>query len=180
MAIITRDEAKTILQITDSSKDSLIDVFIPQAEGMFLIVRGIPFFEIEADIETGSNTILNMLDRDLRNVEQNDYLQADGIPESTYVTDVRSWKEGRVNITENSIIMSSTALVTTEDLLIRIYPQNSKYASAKIIGFMLEKTSGSGMKSEDIGNYEYEKFDTKTGLPADITGLIQKYQSVHI
>jgi hypothetical protein len=178
MAIITRDEVKEILQITGTDQDTLIDTLIPQAEGMFLIVRGIPFFEIEADITTGDATITEVLDNDILKVDVNSFLEASGIPEGTYVTEVNSWKKNRVSIIENTIEMSANASATTENLLITIYPPNSKYASAKIIGYMLEKTSASGMKSENIGNYSYDKIDSKSGLPKDITALIQQYQSI--
>lgn len=179
MAIITLAETKEILQITVSTFDTLITTLIPQAEGLFLIVRGIPFFEIEADITNSDATIDNILNSDLAKVQKNDFLEATGIPESTYVLEVNNVNDNRVNITENTIEMSANATATTEDILITIYPANSKYAAAKIIGYMLSKTNASGTISETVGTYSYTKFDNKSGLPSDIAALIKQYQSVH-
>lgn len=178
MAIITLAETKEILQITVSTFDTLISTLITQAEGLFLIVRGIPFFEIEADITSGDATIDNILNSDLAKVEGNDFLEASGIPASTYVLEVNNVNDNRVNITENNIEMSEDATATTENLLITIYPANSKYGAAKIIGYMLSKTNATGAISETVGTYSYTKFDSKSGLPKDITALITQYQSV--
>ncbi len=44
MSIVTREEVKTYLQINNIDSDNLIDMLIPQAEGLFLQVRGVDFF----------------------------------------------------------------------------------------------------------------------------------------
>lgn len=179
MAIITLTEVKVILQITVSTLDTLINTLIPDAEGLFLIVRGTPFFEIEADIESGSDEITNILNADLENVSDRDYLEATGITASSYVTKVDSLKSGRVSITENKITMSANATATTNDLLIKIYPQNSKNAAARIIGYLLSTKNLDGLSNESIGTYNKTKFDKRSGLPADIAGQIKQYQSTH-
>ena len=179
MAIITQAEAKAILQITVSTYDTLIDTLIPDAEGLFLIVRGIPFFEIEGNILTGSNTILEVTDQDQDKVCDRDYLEGTGVEASAYVTKVDYWKTGRVSITENTITMSAVATATTEDLLIKIYPANSKNASARIIGYLLSTKNLDGLINESIGTYNKTKFDKISGLPADIAGQIKQYQSIH-
>jgi hypothetical protein len=50
MAIVTRDEVKTFLQISDTSKDTLIDSLIPQVEADFLIIRNKAFDEDSNDV----------------------------------------------------------------------------------------------------------------------------------
>jgi hypothetical protein len=179
VAIITKDEVKEILQITGTTYDALIEILIPKAQGTFRIIRGIPWFEIEADITSSSATVNNISDDDLALVEESAYLEAVGIPESTLVEKVNAYASGRTNITENNIVMSVVATATTEDLLIRIFPPGSKYATAKIIDYMMDKDASTGYKSESIGNYSYDKVENKTGIPMDIAGLIQDYQSTH-
>ena len=41
--IVTRETVKTILQITDTSQDALIDVLIPLVEEDYLNIRNLPF-----------------------------------------------------------------------------------------------------------------------------------------
>jgi hypothetical protein len=50
MAIITRTTAKTLLQISDTTKDALIDALIPQVEGDFLLIRNKAFDEDSNDV----------------------------------------------------------------------------------------------------------------------------------
>ena len=49
MAIITRAKAKTLLQITDTLKDDLIDALIPQVEADYLLIRNRAFDEDSND-----------------------------------------------------------------------------------------------------------------------------------
>lgn len=45
MAITTLDSVKIFLQITDTTRDTLIEELIPQVEADFLLIRNIPFDE---------------------------------------------------------------------------------------------------------------------------------------
>lgn len=49
MAIITLAKAKTLLQITDTLKDDLIDALIPQVEADYLLIRNRAFDEDSND-----------------------------------------------------------------------------------------------------------------------------------
>lgn len=50
MAIVTREQVKTFLQIEGSDKDDLIDALIPEVESDYERIRNIPFDEIDGDV----------------------------------------------------------------------------------------------------------------------------------
>ena len=178
MSIITVTEAKTYLQLpAGSTYDALIAALIPEAEAQFLKIRSIPFYEIEADIVSGSNEITDISDEDILRVEENDYLEAAGIVVSSIVNKVENWKSERVNITENKIIIDNDATASTENLLIKVYPKGSKFATSKIIGYYMDKSTGTGVKSESIGSYSYTTDQNMAGLPESITKFIVQYMS---
>jgi hypothetical protein len=175
MAIITRDEVKEILQITTTNYDSLIETLIPLAEGTFLKIRGREFFELkEVSITTGSPIIKSIDAIDYREIRLQDRIKT--LPESA--TDM----DGTVIVLDNDnleITLDSNATATDSDVDMIVYPRGSKYAAAKIVGYMLSKQNATGLQSEKIGTYSYAKFDNATGIPMDIVNLIERYQSTH-
>jgi len=171
VAIVTRDEVKTYLQITTTDYDTLIDELIPQAEGLFLLVRGIPFFTFDGDITDTSAEITNIADADFTNLYISQIIEYRGSTTNTFrATNLV------IDPDNNKVITDTAATFTLEEAEITIYPLGSQLVASKIIGYFLIKTNAKSLKSENIGTYSYTKFDMKSGLPTDITGMIEKYQ----
>ena len=178
MPIITREKVKEILQITGTDKDTLIDTLIPSAEGAFLIIRGIPFFEAVGDVEGGSEVINNVADSYLRDLSIGARLSSANA--YGFITDIDDvvGESGEAS-DANTVTLDLPATGTAEGDTLTVYPPGSEYAAAKIVGFYLNRDAGSGNKSERIGNYSYTKFESKTGIPQDIAGMIEGYARVH-
>ena len=58
MAIVTREQVKTFLQISGVDKDDLIDALIPQVEADYERIRNIPFDKVDGDVEYPSGSAL--------------------------------------------------------------------------------------------------------------------------
>ena len=168
MAIVTLDEVKTYLQITDTGQDNLINELIPQAEGLYLQVRGIDFFTFTGDITDTSAEITNIADEDFTYLKTNKIVDYDN----------ESFRSRIITVDEdnNKIVCADDATLTAADSEIIIYPYGAQLTASKIIGYFLSKSSASGYQSENIGNYSYTKYDNNTGLPLDIVNMIEKYQ----
>lgn len=171
MSVVTRDEVKTYLQITVATYDTLIDELIPQAEGLFLQKRGIPFFTF-IGTTTAASAIINEIedDNDFEYIKKIKIIENETLGIREKITLVEQDDE---QITVENVIAS-----TNEDVTFTIYPYGAQLATAKIIGYLMNKDSGNGYKSESIGNYRYDKFDSYTGLPVDIVSNIERYQTV--
>jgi hypothetical protein len=175
MAIVTLAEVKTYLQISDTSQDTLIDALIPQVEQMFLKIRGIPFFTMIGDTTDTS--------ADIEDVHRSDNDSSFPIKEELYYGQIIEDKEtgyratvDSINEDDSEITVDTNASATSEAVTFTIYPVASQLASSKIVGYFLSTSSGDGLKSESIGTYSYAKQDLKSGLPMDITMLIEEYQ----
>jgi len=166
MAIVTRDEVKLYLQISTTTFDSLIDALIPQAEGLFLQVRGIDFFTFTGDITNTSNEITD--------IDEFTYVKAGKI-----IEDLKGGLRELITLVEeedDKITIENAATYSSDDAELTIYPYGSQLVASKIVGYFLSKSSANGLKQESIGTYDYTKFDNKTGLPTDIVAMIEQFQ----
>ncbi len=168
MSIVTREEVKTYLQINNIDSDNLIDMLIPQAEGLFLQVRGVDFFTFCGDITTASDEITN--------IDSYTYIKKGCIIEDLN----EGLRESVVYIDTDKVKISNSATYSAEDRELTIYPLGSQLVASKIVGYFLSKTSATGLKQESIGTYDYTKFDNKTGLPIDIITMIEQFQRGYI
>lgn len=169
MAIVTRDEVKTFLRIENVDQDALIDALIPQAEGLYLKIRGIDFFTFEGDLATTSTIITDIADDDFTYIKKGKVVEDLDNGFRAFVT--------LVEADENQITTNIAATYDGDNITLTIYPHGAQLVASKIIGYFLEKCSANGIKSESIGTYDYTKFDSMSGLPADITCLVEKYST---
>lgn len=169
MAIITTATVKTLLQISGSTYDSLIATLIPIAESMFLKIRGIEFFQIEGDITSGSANIENLSVTDMDKLRLGDRVYNSNIDGKITVIDLDdSW----------IVTLDTNATGSEDNAEMIVYPRGYEYPLSKIIEYMMNKDSGTGYRSENIGNYSYTKFGKGTGIPLDIANMIERYQSM--
>lgn len=185
--IITTAQAKTLLQISGSSYDSLIAALIPEAEAKYLQIRNIPFTQIRGDIATGDATISNIElypqnsvsftnDFDVVNpanfINRLEYIFNSTYAIDDYVTDIDG--------DNNTIEVSTNSTATATDVIFTVYPQGAKMAASKIISYMLNKNAMNGMQSESIGSYSYSKGSDSNqfGIPLDIVQSIKRYVNV--
>jgi hypothetical protein len=174
MAIITLAEVKAILQITDNTYDTLINTLIPIAERSYVKVRGIDFFITEVELTTGSPIMEIFYKIDLKRIKKQDRIETrddNGVGIRGLVT--------YIDFDNYEITLDSNSTVTNTEAEVITYPGNSDYIMSKIISWMIATDNATGFKSETFGTYNYTKFDPKSGLPMDIAGLIQEYQTGH-
>lgn len=174
MAMTTLAEVKAILQITVTTYDTLITTLLPIAQAKYLEVRGINFFEFNANIAVSSPSIQITDENDLTLMNIKDKV------ETSYDDGIKM--RGRVlrkvvvaGITY--VVLDANATATVIDQPFIIYPGSADYVIAKMIDYFMNKDNGNGYKSETFGSYNYTKFDVKSGLPTDITDFINSYQS---
>lgn len=181
--IITTAQVKAILQISGTSYDNLIGLLIPEAEAKYLQIRGIPFTQIKADITTGDKTVSNIalyptvstvftdfqIVNPSRYLERMEYLYNATNDIDDYITEI--------DIDNNTVELSGESLNTATSVLFTVYPQGAKMATAKIIGYFLNKQSMNGMQSESIGTYSYTRGSDMNnfGIPMDIVQSIKRY-----
>lgn len=188
MAIVTRDEIKTFLQISDASKDTLIDNFLPIVESSYLRCRGIPFHQFEGDITNGLAIIDNITTNEYTQDRRKKYYRKrwrltgfEDIKLNLYVeaivNDVSKMRGKVINIDEENmqITLDANASETIENVDITIYPENSQFVCAKIFQYFENLDNMDGLQSESVGNYSRQQEILSRGLPKSIATMVNQY-----
>ena len=181
--IATLSQIKTLLNLTGTSKDTLISALIPEAEAKYLQIRNYPFHMFYGNITNTSKTIAGITlypstVRDLSIssykstasfINRMDYLYSSLKSIDNYVTEV--------NDTANSVEIDTAAGSTADSVVFTVYPQGSKMVAAKLIQYMMNSNSMNGLRSESVGSYSWSKGDTSNpyGVPDDIFKSIKRY-----
>ena len=116
--IITTAHAKTLLQITVTTYDTLIATLIPEVEAKYLQIRNIPFLQVSGSIISGDKTISGISAypydfynfymigySDVQHINRMDYLYKSTNSIDNYVTDID---------TENNTLEIDTAPSKTD------------------------------------------------------------------
>jgi hypothetical protein len=183
--IITTAQAKALLQITGTTYDTLISALIPEVEAKYLQIRNIPFLQVSGSITSGDKTVSGISAYpydsynyyvvgypDVQYINRMDYLFNSTNSIDNYVTDIDP-----VNNTLELDIAPST---TAADVVFTVYPQGSKMTAAKLIKYLMNKNSMSGLQSESVGSYSWSAGSEKNpfGIPDDIYKSIKRYVNV--
>lgn len=184
--IITLAQCKSLLNILDTSKDALITALIPEAEAKYLQIRNFPFIQIEADITASDKTVSNVslypasaLSNIVESngstvscVERMEYVYNSANNIDTYITDI-DYDNGTFEI---AVASGKTAT----DVIFTIYPVGSKFVAAKIIQYLMQSNSMTGLQSESVGSYSYSRGSAGNpyGVPDDIFKSIKRYINV--
>jgi len=175
--IITLSQTKSLLNLTGTSKDTLITALIPEAEAKYLQIRNYPFHKFYGDTTAASKTISNIAlypssitgsisVSSSRYIDRMDYIYTSAI--DNYVTDVD---------TISNTIAIDTAASTTGSIVFTVYPQGAKMTAAKLIQYLMQSNSMNGLQSESVGSYSWSKATTGNpyGVPDDIFKSIKRY-----
>ena len=184
--IITLTQVKSLLNISGTSKDTLITTLIPEAEAKYLQIRNYPFMQIQGNIVNTDKTVssirlypyLSLSDAEIyeRSVvsflNRTEYLYNSANSIDNYITDI--------NIDDNTLEIDTAATTTASDVIFTVYPQGSKMVAAKLIQYMMQSNSMNGLKSETVGSYSWSKSDVGNpyGVPDDIFKSIKRYVNV--
>lgn len=183
--IITLAQAKNLLGISGNSKDNLISAMIPEAEAKYLQIRGIPFMQIKASAVTGDKTLTGIIlypENSLisgiigyngtpsKFLNRMEYIYGNGI--DSFITDI--------DTSANTIELSTASGVNVTDGIFTIYPQGAKLTAAKMIKYLMNSNSMSGLQSESVGSYSWSASSdgTQFGLPSEIYKSIKRYVNI--
>ena len=176
--IITTAEVKALLQITDTSQDTLIDTLIPIVQDQIVQychnsftkknygIKGAVFVYGAPDTITADFTDIPFIAGDIYvvNSDNND---------GYYTIDTKS---------DTTLTLSSSNTLSNEtstDAVISpvVWPEGIKLSAANMIGFNLEKLGWIG--SESMGEYSVSYVDIGgESYPSSITGTLKMWRGL--
>jgi hypothetical protein len=184
--IITLAQVKSLLNISGTSKDTLISTLIPEAEAKYLQIRNIPFLQISGNITSGDKTISDIriypltfepyyidgVSRFVNYVNRMEYLFNSTYSIDNYITDIDAFM--------NSLEIDTAPGSTQAATIFTVYPQGSKMTAAKMIKYLMNSNSMSGLQSESVGSYSWSASGEGNpfGVPNDIYKSIQRFIDV--
>ncbi len=184
--IITLAQAKALLNITGTSKDTLMTALIPEAEAKYLQIRNIPFTQIQGELNAGDKTVSNIrlypysyLSGSIGNqkttaafLDRFEYLYNSANSIDNYITDV--------DINNNSVEIDTASTGTASNVIFTIYPQGAKYTAAKLISYLSQSNAMNGLQSESVGSYSWSAGSEGNpfGVPTDIYKSIKRYVNI--
>jgi hypothetical protein len=178
--IVTLAQVKSLLNISGTSKDTLISALIPEAEAKYLQIRNFPFMQIKANYSNGDKTLSNISIYPNKNKVSNsdesipsehlsrfDYVNNSVI--DNYVTDI--------DISNNTVEIDTAPSSSGTASIMTVYPQGAKMTAAKLIQYLMNPNSLNGLQSESVGSYSWSKGSTGNpyGVPDDIFRSIKRY-----
>ena len=198
MAIITLTEVKNLLQISDSSKDSLISALIPIVQSYvtsycnnyFEVVTG-PNYDILRKTNMAQkyyvesyNISFTATSRKV-NTTENDFVTSGFIAGAHLRVSGSLVNDGIFKISsvgENEIILDPAESLTDEpagNVLVRLslvsFPAGIKMPVAKLIAFELNKQNNNGLQSESLADYSYSK---SGDYPESLLKALKVYRKV--
>ena len=184
--IITLAQCKSLLNITDTTKDAIITALIPEAEAKYLQIRNFPFIQIKGSITAADKTVSNITLYPYTTLEdsyeynrlsvtfldrmEQVYNSANNI--DTYITDI--------DYDNGTFELAVASGKTATDAIFTIYPAGSKFTAAKIIQYLMQSNSMTGLQSESVGSYSYSRGSAGNpyGVPDDIFKSIKRFVNV--
>lgn len=181
--IITLAQVKSLLNISGTAKDALISAMIPEAEAKYLQIRNIPFLQIKAYAYTGDKTLSGIYiypDNALyygiyggtpsKFLNRLEYVYGNGI--DNYITDK--------DVDKNTIEIDTASAGDITNGVFTIYPQGAKLTAAKMIKYLMNSNSMSGLQSESVGSYSWSAGTDGNpfGVPSDVYKSITRYVNI--
>ena len=131
--VIDRETLKTLLQIADTTYDTLIDIYLPIVSEDVSLICGQDFVcEYTGTLTSGSNIITDI---NLSTVSKG-WLSSTPEYTQSIITDA--------DINNNSLTVSDTAAATAEnqDILINQFPIGKRIVISQMVAFQLVKNNG--------------------------------------
>jgi hypothetical protein len=183
--IITLTQVKSLLNISGTAQDTLISALIPEAEAKYLQIRNYPFMQIQGSLTDDDKTVSDIylypytdlsyaVDCNRSAVSflnRMDYLYNSTNSIDNYITDI--------DLINNTVEIDTAASTTALEVVFTVYPSGSKMIAAKLIQYMMQGNSMSGLQSESIGSYSWsaKSAGNPFGVPDDIFKSIKRYVS---
>lgn len=186
--IITRSEAKALLQITNTDNDSFIDLNLPIIEQVICDYCNTDFIDKQFDyFSSGSISFIS----------SDNSINLTGIENKKLVTNdsIRVYKSLRNNqsytidsVSTSKIIVNSLDTIIDEDegegvYITRInYPKTLKLTASKMLNFLiadLDEDKTPGAKSEKIDDYSVTYEDNYQGFPISILKALNVYRQLY-
>jgi hypothetical protein len=178
--IITLSQVKSLLNISGTSKDTLISALIPEAEAKYLQIRNYPFAKFYGDTISGDKTItgIAIYPSSIKDLSRSEYKStASFINRLDYInsTNIDNYVT-EIDEIYNTIEID-TAASATESIVFTVYPQGAKMTASKLIQYLMQSNSMNGLQSESVGSYSWSKATTGNpyGVPDDIFKSIKRY-----
>ena len=185
MNIVSRAEVKTILQITDSSKDGLIDALLPSIEGYILGFTNNLFTDPVVRISAStlsfvSGTPATITDSGLGFVEAGFVAGMAIYVEGTWFNDgyysLDTVEAGTLTLATGEKLRNESPSSNRSVNIFRAkIPEAVKHAAAQMIDFLSKNTDG--ISTEKVGNYSVSyDLSKKGGFPENIIGKLSLFR----
>ena len=184
--ILTIAQYKSLLGITSTANDTQIAALIPEVESKYLQIRNIPFLQVQGDLTTSDKTVTNLriypytfepelmtgTGRTSLFLNRMEYLFNSTNSIDNYITDI--------DTTYNTIEIDTAATTTATDVIFTVYPQGAKLTAAKMIQYLLNSNSMSGLTGESVGSHSWSASGEGNpfGVPSDIYKSIKRFIKV--
>ena len=184
--IITLAQCKVLLGITSTANDTLINALIPEVEAKYLQIRNIPFFQIYGNLISTDKTVTSLIPYPVTNayytgtyngltaqyLNRLEYLFNATNAIDNYITDI-----DHVN---NTLELDTAASTTADSVIFTVYPQGAKLTAAKMIQYLMNSNSMSGLTGESVGSYSWSASGDGNpfGVPNDIYKSIKRFINI--
>ena len=184
--IITLDEVKSLLQITNTSKDSFIASMIPVVQD-FVFTYTNNYFEILTDTvyrDSNSISFVNGSPSKINDL-QNKFISAGFVPGIHTRVQGSKFNDGVYKVAAveaGSLTLSAEEELTNESVdsevvtLITVvkFPKGIKLPVAKLIGFHLDPKNAKGVQSESLGDHSIS-FQSGGNYPQSLLNDLRPY-----
>jgi hypothetical protein len=182
--IITLNETKSLLQITDTTKDTLITNLIPIVEQAICDYCNNEFIDEYFDYINSSSIIFESIDNSisLNNISNYKFNVNDSIRIFNSLSNNQTFTI--YSISTNSIIVDDIDTIIDENegypitLTRIIYPKPLKIIAFKMIDYNLEKITP-GLTSESIDDYSFTIMELNECYPKNILAGLNKYRKLY-
>lgn len=177
MAITTLAKVKTILGITGTAQDVLIEALIPLVESDFLNIRNAPWdtkvYDERVGVGTGLLTTFTLKYKPLILSSESIYLN--GVVISTTEYDV-NYTTGV--ITFATAPTSGVRITASYEVVDFFYPDGAEITAIRMIGWHLTQQKSIGVASESLGDHSVSFEKSSGGIesyPPSVIGSIKRY-----
>lgn len=185
--IATRNEIKTLLQLTDNTYDSFIEANIPLIDQIICDYCNNDFIDTEFDYFSSTEISFDNTDNSINftGIGDKDLIATDTIRVYKSLRNNQLFTVDTVN--SNSIIVNCIDNITDEDagegiFIAKVtYPKSLKMVVAKMIKYLIAQLSEDevGIKTEKIDDYSVTYIDDISGFPSSIMKSLNNYRHVY-
>lgn len=182
--IATRNEIKTLLNLTDNTYDSFIEANIPIIDQIICDYCRNDFIDRQFDFFSSTQISFDNTDNsiNLTDIGDKDLIANDTIRVYKSLRNNQTFTIDTVN--DDSLIVNCIDNVTDEDagegiFIAKVtYPKSLKMIVAKMIKYLIAQLSEDevGIKSEKIDDYSVTYIDDISGFPSSIMKALNDYR----